>query len=118
MMTYRISEDTGMISGMGIVTPEDDIILITSEGVVIRIDSEDISTYSRVTKGVRLVRLAEGVKVVSGASVQKDDESESTKPDGEEVDSETASQDDAPQNAEAETASASESESNPNSETE
>lgn len=118
MMTYRISEDTGMISGMGIVTPEDDIILITSEGVVIRIDSEDISTYSRVTKGVRLVRLAEGVKVVSGASVQKDDESESTKPDGDEADSETASQDDAPQNTEAETESASESESNPNSETE
>lgn len=75
MMTYRISEETGAVSGMGIVTPDDDIILITSEGVVIRMDSEDISTYGRVTKGVRLVRLAEGVKVVSGASVQKDDDS-------------------------------------------
>ena len=75
MMTYRISEETGAVSGMGIVSPDDDIILITSEGVVIRMDSEDISTYGRVTKGVRLVRLAEGVKVVSGASVQKDDDS-------------------------------------------
>lgn len=92
MMTYRISEDTGMISGMGIVTPDDDIILITSEGVVIRIDSEDISTYSRVTKGVRLVRLAEGVKVVSGASVQKDDDSESTKPDGAEAEANAETQ--------------------------
>ena len=73
MLTYRISEETGNVSGMGIVTPDDDIILITSEGVIIRIDTEDISTYGRVTKGVRLVRLADGVKVISGASVQKDD---------------------------------------------
>lgn len=73
MLTYRISEETGNVSGMGIVTPDDDLILITSEGVVIRIDTEEISTYGRVTKGVRLVRLADGVKVISGASVQKDD---------------------------------------------
>ena len=72
-MPYRISVETGNVSGMGIVTPDDDIILITSEGVIIRIDTEDISTYGRVTKGVRLVRLADGVKVISGASVQKDD---------------------------------------------
>lgn len=76
MLTYKISEETGNISGMGVVTPEDDIILITSEGVIIRMDSEEISTYGRVTKGVRLVRLAEGVKVISGASVRKEDDSE------------------------------------------
>lgn len=76
MLTYKISEETGNISGIGVVTPEDDIILITSEGVIIRMDSEEISTYGRVTKGVRLVRLADGVKVISGASVRKDDDSE------------------------------------------
>lgn len=74
MMTYRISEDTGAVAGMGIVSPEDDIIMITSEGVIIRMDTEEISTYGRVTKGVRLMRLGEGVKVLSVASVKKDDD--------------------------------------------
>lgn len=76
--TYKISDATGKVSGMDIVTPDDDVILITSEGIVIRMDSEDISTYGRVTKGVRLMRLAEGVEIVSGASVAKDKEEEET----------------------------------------
>lgn len=76
MMTYRISEETGAVTGMKIVSPEDDIILITSEGVVIRMDTEDISTYGRVTKGVRLMRLGEGVNVVTVASVAKEEEHE------------------------------------------
>lgn len=76
MMTYRISEETGAVAGMKIVSPEDDIILITSDGIVIRMDTEDISTYGRVTKGVRLMRLGEGVKVVTVASVAKEEEHE------------------------------------------
>lgn len=70
--TYKISESTGKICGIKVVAPDDDIILITSEGIIIRIDSEDISTYSRVTKGVRLMRLADGVNVVTVARVQKE----------------------------------------------
>lgn len=79
--TYKISPETGNVSGIKVVSPEDDIIIITSEGVIIRLDSEDISTYSRVTKGVRLMRLAEGVKVATIARVEKEQEFE------EEVDS-------------------------------
>ncbi|MBR5219255.1 MAG: DNA gyrase subunit A [Clostridia bacterium] len=70
---YNISDATGNVVGIDIVTPEDDVILITSEGIIIRMDAEDISTYGRVTKGVRLMRLAEGVKILSGASVKKED---------------------------------------------
>ena len=70
---YNISDATGNVIGIDIVTPEDDVILITSEGIIIRMDAEDISTYGRVTKGVRLMRLAEGVKILSGASVKKED---------------------------------------------
>lgn len=70
--TYKISDATGKVSGIKIVSPEDDIILITSEGIIIRIDSEDVSVYSRVTKGVRLMRLAEGVSVVTVARVEKE----------------------------------------------
>lgn len=70
--TYKISDATGKVSGIKIVSPDDDIILITSEGIIIRIDSEDVSVYSRVTKGVRLMRLAEGVSVVTVARVEKE----------------------------------------------
>ena len=72
--TYKISDATGNVAGMEIVTPEDDIILITSEGIIIRMDSEDISTYGRVTKGVRLMRFAENVSVISVAKIVKDPE--------------------------------------------
>ncbi len=73
--TYKISDVTGKVAGMEIVSSQDDLILITSEGVIIRMDTEDISTYGRVTKGVRLMRLGDGVDVVSVASVAKEDES-------------------------------------------
>ncbi len=76
MMTYRISEETGNIAGMNIVSADDDVMLITSDGVIIRMDSEEISTYGRVTKGVRVIRLAEGVKVLTVESVKKDNDDE------------------------------------------
>ncbi len=74
MMTYRITEETGAVAGMQIVSSEDDIILITSEGVIIRMDSDEISTYGRVTKGVRLMRLGEGVKIVTVATAKKEND--------------------------------------------
>ena len=67
---------TGAVAGIKIVSPEDDAILITSEGVIIRMDTEEISTYGRVTKGVRLMRLADGISVVTVARVEKEDEVE------------------------------------------
>lgn len=78
MMTYRVSDETGNIAGMKIVDVDDDIMLITSEGVIIRMESEEISTYGRVTKGVRLMRLADGVKILTVESVKKDEEPEET----------------------------------------
>lgn len=75
--TYKISDATGALAGMEIVTPDDDIMLITSEGIIIRMDSEDISTYGRVTKGVRLMRFADGVSIISIAKVVKDSEDNS-----------------------------------------
>ena len=72
--SYRISEATGAVAGLQVVTPKDDVILITSEGVIIRMDTEDISTYGRVTKGVRLMRLADDVNIVTVACVEKEPE--------------------------------------------
>ncbi|MBE7012061.1 MAG: DNA gyrase subunit A [Ruminococcaceae bacterium] len=70
--TYKISAQTGDVSGFSVVTEDDDIILITSEGVIIRMGCEEISTFGRVTKGVRLMRLGEGVKIVSGSEIAKE----------------------------------------------
>lgn len=74
--SYRISDATGAVAGLQVVTPKDDVILITSEGVIIRMDTEDISTYGRVTKGVRLMRLADDVNIVTVACVEKEPENE------------------------------------------
>ena len=74
VLTYRITEQTGKIAGISTVTDEDDLMLITDAGVIIRMHTCDISTYSRVTKGVRLMKLAEGVKIVSLASAGREEE--------------------------------------------
>lgn len=74
--TYKISEQTGNVAGFSVVTDDDDIILITSEGVIIRMGCEEISVFGRVTKGVRLMRLGEGVKIVSGSEIAKERENE------------------------------------------
>ncbi|MBR5614026.1 MAG: DNA gyrase subunit A [Clostridia bacterium] len=72
--SYKISEDTGAVSGFGLVTDDDDIIIMTSEGIIIRLNTVEINTLKRVTKGVRLMRLADGVTIVSAAGVAHEDE--------------------------------------------
>ncbi len=72
--TYKISEETGNVSGFGLVTDDEDIMIMTSEGVIIRVNTQEISTLKRVTKGVRLMRLAEGVKIVSAAPVAREED--------------------------------------------
>ena len=76
--TYRIAEKTGQLAGICAVTDTDDLMLITSDGVVIRMDSAEISTYGRQTQGVRIMRLAEDVKVVSMTKTDHEEEAENT----------------------------------------
>ena len=75
LFTYRITEKTGKVICAEAVTDNDDIMMITSEGIVIRMHADEISTYSRHTQGVRLMRLNEGVNVVSTALTEREDES-------------------------------------------
>ena len=70
---YKITEKTGLIAGMSIVTNENDIMLITTEGVVIRMDVGEISEFGRVTQGVRVMRLNENVKIKSIEKTQKEE---------------------------------------------
>ncbi|HBL82571.1 MAG TPA: DNA gyrase subunit A [Clostridiales bacterium] len=80
--TYRISDATGNIAGITVVSESDDIMLITSEGVVIRMKTREISRIGRLTKGVRLMRLDDNVSVVSIARTdeEEDEETETVSP--------------------------------------
>ena len=74
--TYKINDKTGNVAAIKAVTDENDIMLITSEGVIIRTGVEDISTLRRDTSGVKIMKLKDEVKVVSVAVVEKEEEAE------------------------------------------
>ena len=74
--TYKITEQTGNIVGIKTVGENVDLMIITSEGVIIRMNTADISTIGRSTKGVRLVKLGDGVKVASIALTEHEEEKE------------------------------------------
>lgn len=63
--TYKITEKTGNLIGIANVSDQDDVMLINTEGVIIRMSTADISEYKRATQGVRLIKMDEGVTVVS-----------------------------------------------------
>ena len=74
IFTYKITEKTGKLIGL-VSAPEDsDLMLITSDGVVIRMHVDEISMFGRQTQGVRLMKLADNVKTVSVALTEREDE--------------------------------------------
>lgn len=75
---YKLTDKTGLVAGMKVVDDNDDVMIITSDGVIIRTGVEEISEYGRVTQGVRVMRPDEGVHVVSIARVAKEEEEEAT----------------------------------------
>ena len=81
--TYKITDKTGALVGMTGVTDENDMLLITSDGVVIRMHANEISTIGRNTQGVRLMRLADDVAVVGMAITGYDDGEKTETPDNE-----------------------------------
>jgi len=72
--TCNITEKTGTLVGMKVVNGEEDIMLITTGGILIRMDVHDISTLGRNTQGVRLIRLnGEDEFVATVAKVEKEE---------------------------------------------
>ncbi len=71
---YKITEKTGLVAGMNIVKEGDDLLAITSDGVIIRMTTDEISEFGRVTQGVRVMRIADDIKVVSIAKADKEEE--------------------------------------------
>ena len=62
---YKITEKTGNVIGAKAVNEENEIMMITTEGIIIRITCAGISILGRITSGVKLINLDEGVTVAS-----------------------------------------------------
>ena len=69
---YKITPKTGKLLGIELVTDKDELMLINSDGVIIRIRIGDISTSGRNAMGVKLINLGEGVTVVGLAKVAEE----------------------------------------------
>jgi DNA gyrase subunit A len=74
ILTYRVTQKTGQIAGMKLVDEEDDIMLISSDGTIIRLNVSEVSILGRATQGVTLMRMNEGNTVVSIARVINESE--------------------------------------------
>lgn len=72
MKCYKITEKTGNIIGIKAVNDDHEIMMITTEGIIIRMKVEDISILGRVTSGVKLINMDEDVTVASIAKVRED----------------------------------------------
>lgn len=74
---YKITEKSGRLVGARAVSEDDEILIITTEGIMIRTSCLDISILGRITTGVKIMNLGEGVKVASFTKVLEDDDASS-----------------------------------------
>ena len=74
VMGYRITEKTGKVAGVSIVKEDDDVMMITNEGIIIRCDVAEISKFGRATQGVRVMKLEDGISIVSTTIAEKEDD--------------------------------------------
>ncbi len=74
VITYKTTPKTGKVVGIKVVNDNDEIMLITDNGIIIRLEVENISILGRSTQGVTLMRTNDGGKVTSIAKVTSEDE--------------------------------------------
>jgi len=67
---YKITEKTGNVIGVKAVNDEHEIMMITTEGIIIQLRMEDISTLGRITSGVKMINLDQNVSVAKIAKVR------------------------------------------------
>ena len=92
---YQITEKTGKAAGVKVVREDDDILIISDDGTIIRMAAADVNVYSRTAQGVRVMRVSEGTKVISLARVPQEEDKNQT----EEATEETTEPADAPAEA-------------------
>jgi DNA gyrase subunit A len=76
LKNYNITEKTGKIADVKVVDDNDDVLIISDDGTIIRMAASDISTYSRATQGVKLMRINENARVISIARTEKEEETD------------------------------------------
>ena len=95
---HNINDKTGKLAGIAAVDDNDDLIMITNEGTIIRIPVDGIPVYSRAAAGVIVMRLDEGAKIVNFTKVEKENEEDVAE--SEESDNESAVATGAPEETE------------------
>ena len=73
-INYKITTKTGLVAGMTIVHPEDELYIISAEGMIIRMDVDTLSKISRNTQGVNVITLKDGDKVTAIATVESEED--------------------------------------------
>jgi len=79
LTNYKVDEIRGHVCGIKIVDEEDDIILVSSDGIIIRILASDIRVMGRIAKGVRVMKVNEGANVVAFTRAEHDESAETEK---------------------------------------
>jgi len=80
MKNYNITAKTGKVAGVRVVSEDDDIMLIETGGVIIRMAASDINVYKRDTQGVIVMRVEEGNRVIAVERVDREEEAETAEP--------------------------------------
>ena len=73
LTNYKVDEERGHVCGIKVCDEDDDIIMISSDGVIIRIRTSDIRIMGRIAKGVRVMRVRDDVKVVAFTRAEHDE---------------------------------------------
>ena len=76
MKAYQVTDKTGPVADVKVVDDTDDLLVISDDGTIIRMDCGSISVYGRATQGVRIMRVTEGSRVISIARTDKEEESD------------------------------------------
>ena len=76
LLNYKVSEEKGKVCGIKVVDETDDIIMISSDGIVIRIRTADVRVMGRYAAGVRVMRVGEDDKVVTFTRAEHDEDAE------------------------------------------
>ena len=85
IITFKVTDKTGACVALKEVQPDDELMMITRHGIIIRVPVEGIRVIGRNTQGVKVMNLGSGDAVVDVARVVKEDESGTDEPAGEEV---------------------------------
>jgi DNA gyrase subunit A len=83
--TIQVTEKKGLLAGMKVVFPQHELMLISQEGVVIRVNAEDISRLGRSTQGVKVMNVGDADRVVAIARVTAGKKKKRVVPEGQQV---------------------------------